>query len=147
MTCEEFRILSLRRDNDEPINTEGSEHLASCPTCVASETAFGDALSWFRAEGLPKAPDLSLSVMKAIALEAESGETPVSIGKWFTILVIMIGAMSLSPIGATFAWLQARFGQLFLVPLFLTFGIAVTIYCACFIASHLDDLAQRWGIR
>ena len=70
----------------------------------------------------------------------------VSWGKWIGVGFLIMLSIAVAPFGSDFGWLSSLMGDSFRLPFALTLGLAMTVYCSLFIASHLDELTERFKL-
>jgi hypothetical protein len=120
-----------------------------------------------RASFFPAAPDIEDRVMAAIyAEEAAQNEYAarneyavpltlvdqitgevVSLRSWVITGIIVLVSLTSAFFGIDFIKVAAANGSAFLLPVGLTVGGITTFYGALFIASHLEELSERFGLR
>jgi hypothetical protein len=105
----------------------------------------------------PPAPAMEEAVMEVIRREAlDPGDVPmeiadppeaVSFRSWVIAGLIILISLSSAFIGLDFAEVAEKGGSSFLIPVGLTVGLAVSIYGALLIGTHLKELSGRFGLR
>ena len=93
---------------------------------------------------LPPAPDLSGKIMP---LQSPGAQDPVSFRSWIAVGLVILASLIAYPMGLAFEKMAGVLGTELLLPIALTLGISITIYCALFIVSHLEELSERFGLR
>lgn len=147
MNCEQAgkRIAEKTGDGDLPIGVR--IHLFRCPSCAAEAKRMGAAVRSMRRDFLPAAPDFSLAVMNAIRAIPKPKTDPVSFRDWAIVGAVILAALGLSPMTASFKWIKTAFGSGFTLPLNIVLGLLIAGYCALFIGTHLDEIAERVNLR
>jgi hypothetical protein len=145
MNCERCMERYLETDNRRPLPLIARWHLAKCPACRAEIARAQLARDRVRA-ALPEAGlDRTDAIMASVRL-APRPRREVGIREWLISLLAILVSMAIAPLGANFAWVKELFGSGYLLPFYLVFGIALTVYCVLFIGSHLDSFSERFGI-
>jgi len=78
-------------------------------------------------------------------IENVAGE-PVSLKNWVLVGVIVFLSLLLSSVGLGFSAPGILLRSNLLLPISLTLGFGVTIYGGVFIASHMEDFSERFGL-
>ncbi|HOO70201.1 MAG TPA: hypothetical protein PK926_00450 [Spirochaetota bacterium] len=87
--------------------------------------------------------DFSEDIMKRIEkLNLHYGHN-ISTMRWIFIGVIIWLSIMLITFSNSFSWLTDYFGARLLIPLNIVLGTGISIYAACYILSHLDELKKR----
>lgn len=159
MTCSRAIDIFLNEDGGPStsfIDYIGAHlHLLRCRRCRHELRQVEETLDLMRTDFLPKAPDLGDAIMAAIQQEVvaaaakaadESTEEIMPLRNWVFAGVTIFASLAISPLGAAFNWLVRRLGSDLVLPIALTLGAVITAYCALFIASHLEELAERFGL-
>jgi hypothetical protein len=159
MTCSRAMDIFLDEDGGNAtsfIDYIGARlHLLRCRRCRHELAQVEEALDLMRTDFLPNAPDLSDAVMAAIQQDVaaaaakavdESAEEIMSLRTWVFAGVTIFASLAISPLGAAFNRLVRSLGSDLILPIALTLGAVLTAYCALFIASHLEELAERFGL-
>jgi hypothetical protein len=145
MKCDQCMDLYIESDNRSTLPFSARRHIARCAACSGQVAKMEAARTALRAS-LPKAStDCSSVVMAAVGL-AKRPRREVGVREWIISFLAILLSMVLAPLGADFTWVKALFGSGYLLPFNIVFGIALTVYCVVFIASHLDTLSERFGI-
>ena len=129
-------------------------HLLFCPDCAQKMERFEVCRDILISDFLPPAPGLEDSVMAMINGEegapGETGETLVpgflSTRGWVIAGLIMFVSLATAFFGLEFNKIALAAGMSFLLPVGITIGVALTVYGALFIGSHLKELSQRFGL-
>ena len=159
MTCDRAMDLFIVETDGEHIPFVHSVllrfHLQRCQKCAAETMRLHWALSLMKSDSLPKAPDLSDPIMAAVRMEVaaqavravdEDAAEPVSTRNWLVGGLVIFASLAVFPLGRTSDWLVRLLGSDLTFPIAVTLGIILTAYCALFIGSHLDELAERFGL-
>lgn len=121
-------------------------HLWTCPRCAYMAKLFEDSYAELQTGFIPMAPDSEDIIMAAVREEVKKKVRPISELKWIGIGLIVLAASILPSFGNTLKWLGDLYTTGILLPLYLTIGGLVTVYCVFFIASHLEVLSKRFKI-
>jgi hypothetical protein len=131
-------------------------HLLHCPRCAASAAALEAAQTLMQTSFFPPAPAVENAVMEVIRREAldpddvpmEIADPPeaVSFRSWIIAGFIILISLSSTFFGLDFANVTEEEGSSFLISVGLTVGMAVSIYGALFIGTHLKELSGRFGL-
>jgi hypothetical protein len=129
-------------------------HLLFCPDCAQEIERFEVCKDILIHDFLPPAPDLEDSVMAMIAGEEiapeETSENAapgfLSTKGWVIAGLIMLVSLATAFFGLEFNKIALAAGMSFLIPVGITIGIALTVYGALFIGSHLKELSERFGL-
>ena len=105
-----------------------------------------------KADFIPHCPDFEKPVMECLYNEAdpeEKTDAPAgfSFRGWVLIGFFVLLSLSSSFFGISFGIIANEEGLSFLLPVGITIGIVLTCYGAFFIASHLEELSSRFGLR
>jgi hypothetical protein len=133
-------------------------HRLYCFRCDEKFRQLESAREFMRTGFFPSTPDFEDSVMRLIRKESVLDEAPESAMGGFSIIQglslrgwVITGFVVLLSLGSAFFGMgftkvAADEGSSFLVPIGLTMGMVVTGYGALFIASHLKELSERFGL-
>ena len=137
-------------------------HLFFCPDCARENERLIICRDILRNDFIPPSPDFENSVMAMIPGEEtvfeEKVQTKVhptaqypipgflSTRGWVIAGVIMMVSLMSAFFGLEFNKIAHAAGMSFLLPVGITIGIALTIYGALFIGSHLKELSERFGL-
>jgi len=133
-------------------------HLFFCPDCARENERFMICRDILRNDFIPPSPDFENSVMAMIPGEETGFEETVqpvaqppipgflSTRGWVIAGVIMMVSLMSAFFGLEFNKIAHAAGMSFLLPVGITIGIALTIYGALFIGSHLKELSERFGL-
>jgi hypothetical protein len=66
---------------------------------------------------------------------------------WIGAGAILLCSMFLVPFSNSFAWLRDSFGSSLEVPLHIMLGIAIATYATLFIGTHVDQVAEKLGLK
>ena len=129
-------------------------HLLFCPDCAREVERFRVCADILRNDFLPPSPGLEDTVMtmveneEAAALAAAQTEVPgfMSTRGWVIAGLIMLVSLATAFFGLEFNKIALAAGMSFLLPVGITIGIALTVYGALFIGSHLKELSERFGL-
>jgi hypothetical protein len=150
MNCERAIQVFLSLDNGEAFPEDLKRHLESCPTCARTVRLLQSVFTALSEEGLAEAPVGSTDLVMAsvrISARAEDPEERLSMGKWLVAGVIMFASVFLVSFSDSHMWLRRVFGMSLEVPLSLILGAAMAIYASLFIGTHIDKVADFFGLR
>jgi hypothetical protein len=145
MRCERCIDLYIESDNREELPFGARLHVSHCGLCRAEIERLESARLGLLSLLPEPAGECSIRIMAAVHL-AKRPRREVGFREWIVSFLVLLLSMLLAPLGSDFHWIKALFGTDFLIPFSLFFGVALTIYCALFIASHMDFLSERFGI-
>jgi len=124
-------------------------HRAHCRTCAEEAVRMERVYRFLRTDYISEAPDLRSAIMDKINIPGEAenpvGE-PVSLRNWVLVGMIVFFSLLLSSVGLEFSAPGILLRSNLLLPITLTLGFGVTIYGGVFIASHMDDFSERFGL-
>ncbi|GHU10528.1 hypothetical protein FACS1894151_09970 [Spirochaetia bacterium] len=142
-------------------------HLLFCPDCAEAASQLEIAKTSLREDFFPSAADMESSpggsiedsiMLKIAAEEFETGDlldkdyeetgapAGVSLRGWVITGCIVLVSLSTSFFGMDFNTVASTGGDSFLLPMGITIGAVITSYGALFIASHLKELSNRFGL-
>jgi hypothetical protein len=129
-------------------------HLLVCPNCAQEVERFEVCRDILQNDFMYPAPDLEDSIMSMInageeeAAEAMEAEVSggFSIRGWIIAGIVMLVSLATVFFGLEFNKVALIAGMAFTIPIGITIGLALTIYGALFIGSHLKDLSERFGL-
>jgi hypothetical protein len=81
------------------------------------------------------------------AMEGTSEEAGVSFRSWIITGIVMFFSLSTSFFSLNFTKLAISQDLSFLLPMGITIGAVLTIYCTIFIGSHIKELSEKFGLR
>ena len=87
--------------------------------------------------------EVSAEVFSGIEAEVPGG---FSFRAWVITGFFMLVSLAVVFFGLDFTSVASVYGSSFLVPLGITIGTALTIYCAVFIGSHLKELTSHFKL-
>ncbi|MDR1857874.1 MAG: peptidoglycan-binding protein [Treponema sp.] len=129
-------------------------HLLLCPDCAQEVERFEVCRDLFRGDFMPPSPGLEDAVMAMVAVEQgdvlDDREAEVAGGfstrGWVIAGLVMLVSLATAFFGLDFNRVALAAGMSFLIPVGITIGMALTIYGALFIGSHLKELTERFGL-
>ena len=141
MTCERF-LEQLDGLDNQRLPIDMVVHARTCPDCERELETLGKALSCYR---LPDATPMVDLVPRVSALlpYVPAPRRSVSMRDWLLVGLLIVISMVMVPMLGDFRALRAVYGTGFTLPVFLTYGVAITLYAGLFIMSHLDDFSRR----
>lgn len=141
MTCERFREQLDGLDNQRlPIDMV--VHARTCPDCARELETLSAALSCYRLPDATPSVDL-VPRIAALLPYLPAPRRSVSMRDWLLVGLLIVISMVMVPMLGDFRALRAVYGNGFTVPVFLTYGVAITLYAGLFIMSHLEDFSRR----
>jgi hypothetical protein len=127
-----------------------SAHLLFCPSCADASRKLDLAEETMRTQFFPISPDIEDVVMRQIeeiTEESEDFEYDSSFRGWVVTGVIVLFSLSSVFFGMNFKQVAVSQGLSFILPIGITIGVVLTTYSAVFIASHLKELSEHFGLR
>ena len=129
-------------------------HLLFCPDCAQQVERFEVCKDILSSDFLPPSPGFEDAVMAMISgeenmpEETARAEIPgfLSTRGWVIAGLIMFVSLATAFFGLDFNKIAAAAGMSFMIPVGITIGIALTVYGALFIGSHLKELTERFGL-
>jgi len=140
-------LIYLEADEYQPLRIR--LHLLFCPNCRKEAARMASLLADMRSfEPVPEDFDMTYCIMRSILalhsnvpIEAKN----VSMLKWIAAGLLILFSMVVVRFSKTYIWIKAAYGDYFEAPMYLVFGIILTVYIALFIASHIDELSHFTG--
>jgi len=143
MKCKKIIDRFLEQDVYETIPLSIRLHIFLCPKCKkeifqlkSKFNSLGDSSSFVMEHDMS---DVILN--KIIKLEVEF-EQNISSFKWLSTGSIIITGTCLIPFSSSFSWMNNHFGANLEIPLSIVMGLAVSIYAAIFIATHMNEIKK-----
>lgn len=129
-------------------------HLLVCPDCAQEVERFELCRDILNNDFMFSAPGHEDAVMPMISAEeeeiAEAREAEVpggfSIRGWIIAGIVMLVSLATVFFGLEFNKIALISGMAYTIPIGITIGIALTVYGALFIGSHLKILSERFGL-
>jgi hypothetical protein len=164
MTCRDVRDkLYDSWGDDEPLpfftRLEIALHFLYCGHCAREARQMESAREILRNDFFPPAPHFEdplmeriyageiLDISKEEVLETQNVPGEISFRRWVITGLIVLVSLATAVFGKDFISIAASQGMSFLLPLGLTIGLVVSGYGALFIASHLRELSDLFGLR
>lgn len=141
MTCQRF-LEQLDGLDNRRLPLEMVVHARTCPACARQLEILGRAIAVYRQPDEPIAVDLVPRV-SALLPYLPAPRRVVSMRDWLLVGLLIAISMVMVPLLGDFRALRAAYGPGFTLPVFLTYGVAMTLYAGLFIISHLDDFSRR----
>jgi hypothetical protein len=151
-----------------PVHLEICLHLLLCPHCAEELKNLRAAQELIKNGFFPPSPGIEDAVMAKLPEYAagtelsdmSSDEEPLFIGdslhsdfsavpsfrNWVIIGIIILVSLSTVFFGMDFENIARSQGSSFLIPVGITVWVVLTCYGALFIASHLKELSDRFGL-
>lgn len=142
-TCDFYMEEFLALDKNESIPFALCVHLLCCKTC-RSQVRMLYLAEKKAAEPLrvsaPITDEKIVAIMKAVdpSYNAEKA-CPVSLKSWLIAGAIMVFGM----LFFIFSYAFVGFSASLSVWIYLTFGICIALYCACFVGSNMDFFVKK----
>jgi hypothetical protein len=121
-------------------------HLASCPSCARQAKLVAKAISAYRFEGpADRAPGAAEGgateerIMASVRLVSPPRQD-FAIFDWLFPAMVILFSLCLLPLASSLGFIESLLGEGGALSLALVLGIAFTIYCAFFIATHIQEL-------
>jgi len=159
MSCS--NILDMVYSNEENISLlnhlQIGFHAFFCQDCARKIELYNSARTSMKEDFFPSV-DVEDSVMARIAHENENellafdeeSVHPVhgvpSTRGWVIAGVVLVVSLVSAFFGFDFRRLASESGMSFMLPMGITIGLILTVYCALFIGSHLKELSERFGL-
>ena len=156
------RILDMVYESEEPAisgqplfnQVQIWLHTLLCPSCAQEIERFEVSKAIMREDFFPSSPGFENSIMALIAAEEEQSQSEeiyavpggISTRGWIISGLIILISLATVFFGLDFQNLASETGISFLLPVGITVGIVLTTYGALFIASHLKELSERFGL-
>jgi hypothetical protein len=158
MRCESFLDRYDLLDAGEEPGILLRLHLARCPRCQEKVLAVNGALAAYREESAAPGFDEEGGSMREGAFFAVEEDERVderimaavrllpkprreaNVRDWAIAGGLIVASMALIPFDQSISSIKEIFGTSYALPLSLVLGIALTVYAAVFIATHMDDL-------
>ena len=159
MNCSKIMEMVYEDDNISLFDQlQISLHSFFCCACSQEIDKYQAARAVLRKDFFPNAPEyLENSIMTKIAngheedplaakLPAYTIPGGLSTRGWVIAGLIVMISLVTAFFGFDFKNLTNEFGMSFILPVGITIGIVLTVYCALFIGSHLKELTERFGL-
>ncbi|MDR2807878.1 MAG: peptidoglycan-binding protein [Spirochaetaceae bacterium] len=130
-------------------------HCLWCVRCSEEIKKLRMAEKEMHTQFFPPAPQLDQSIMEQLAFEIETlvttKNTPepaagFSFRSWIITGLVILISFSTVFLGMDFINIANFAGSSFLLPVGITIAAVLTVYGALFIASHLKELSDRFGL-
>jgi hypothetical protein len=129
-------------------------HTIVCPDCAQEIERFEVTKAIMREDFFPSSPALENTIMARITAEEEQEEDietyaipgGISTRGWVIAGLIILISMVTAFFGFDFRNVANESGISFMLPMGITIGCVLTTYGAFFIASHLKELSERFGL-
>jgi len=126
-------------------------HLLFCPACREKLRRLNLCKKILREDFLPESPGLEDAIMSTIAVE-DLADTQAAVPEGFSFRgwtiagLVLLVSMATIFFGMDFNRVALASGTSFIIAIGITMGLALSIYGALFIASHLERLSRRFGL-
>lgn len=141
MTCKRF-LEQLDELDNQRLPLDMVVHARNCPDCARELAMLGRAIASYRVPDEQANGEL-LSRVSALLPFVPAPRRVVSMRDWLLVGLLIVISMVMVPLLGDFRALRAAYGTGFTLPVFLTYGVAITLYAGLFIISHLDDFSRR----
>jgi hypothetical protein len=126
-------------------------HTFFCRDCAEKIERLEAARYVMRNSFLPSSPiGIEDSIMKKIELEEniEPYAVPggISTKGWVIAGLVIFISLATAFFGLDFQKIAQETGKSFLLPVGITIGIILTVYCVFFIGSHIKELTERFDL-
>jgi len=132
-------------------------HIILCGQCAAHLGNYEKARFLLKTEFFPPSPDFSDSIMNSIYREDEEYEEEASghlmeaggfsVRGWVIAGLALIISLATIFFGQDFASIVRDQGSSYLIPLGILIGVAITVYGALFIGSHLKEFSEKFKLK
>lgn len=141
MTCKRF-LEQLDGLDNRCLPLDMVVHARTCPDCARQLDILGRAIAVYRMPDELVAVDMVPRV-SALLPYVPAPRRVVSMRDWLLVGLLITISMVMVPLLGDFRALRAAYGPGFALPVFLTYGVAITLYAGLFIMSHLDEFSRR----
>lgn len=142
MKCEVFEERYDRAEDGAKLSPALALHLARCPRCAARVELRRRALALYR---LPvPGPDLASRVLAVLPFLPRPHRT-VSLRNWILSGLALSASVILVPAQKVFSLVIEEYGNRWMLPFVLVFGLSVSVFGALFIGTHMDELSGLVG--
>ena len=126
-------------------------HSLFCPVCAEKIERYENAKILMKEDFFPSVPPaLEETIMARINAEQADEAHDVAGGfstqSWVIAGLVILISLTTAFFGLDFKSLALESGMSFMLPVGITIGIVLTTYGALFIASHLKELSERFGL-
>ncbi len=142
MKCEVFEERYDRAEEGAKLSPSLALHLARCPRCAARVELRRRALELYRLPGPD--PDIASRILAALPFLPRPRRT-VSLRDWILSGLVLSVSVVLVPAQKVFALVIEAYGNRWMLPFALVFGLAVTVFGALFIGTHMDEMSGMLG--
>jgi hypothetical protein len=169
MDCREIMDLVYEYDGDDSaplfVKVRLWFHAVFCSRCAREMKRYAAARETLHAGFFSSVPDLEESIMARIFAEPDTEncdgyeimqdeeerlapmEEGISFRSWVINGLIVFFSLSTSFFSLNFNKLAVSQDLSFLLPMGITIGLVLTVYCAVFIGSHIKELSEKFGLR
>jgi len=157
MSCSKILGMVYEDDNISLLNhLQIGFHAFFCTDCAGKIELYHAARASMKKDFFPSL-DIEDSVMARISREIENEENieeeaaypvpgvPTTRG-WVIAGIILVVSLVTAFFGFDFKRLASESGMSFMLPMGITIGAILTVYCALFIGSHLKEFSERFGL-
>lgn len=141
MTCKRF-LEQLDELDNQRLPLDMVVHARTCPDCARELAMLGRAIASYRVSDEQATGELA-SRVSALLPFVPAPRRVVSMRDWLLVGLLIVISMVMAPLLGDFRALRAAYGTGFTFSVFLTYGVAITLYACLFIISHLDDFSRR----
>lgn len=142
MNCEVFEERYDRSEDGAKLSPALALHLARCPRCAARVDLRRRALELYRLPGT--GPDIASRVLAALPFLPRPHRS-VSLRDWILAGLALSASVILVPAQRVFSLVIEEYGNRWMLPFVLVFGLAVSVFGALFIGTHMDELSGLVG--
>ncbi len=138
MKCETCIRRFLELDDYSRVPLLLRLHALRCPACRAEMDRLAKTFAEIAcADSCGNKYDAADAIMTRIRLSGVSYGKRVPMYNWIGVGILMVGGMFLLNFSDSLMWLKSQFGGTIEVPLNLVMGVAITLYAAAFVATHM----------
>ncbi len=141
MTCERF-LEQLDGLDNQGLPIDMVIHARTCPACSRELEMLGKAITCYRESDGTGMVDL-VPRISALLPYVEAPRRSVSMRDWLLVGLLIVISMVMLPMLGDFRALRAVYGPDLTLPIFLTYGVAITLYAGLFTMSHIEDFSKR----
>lgn len=142
MKCEIFEERYDRSEEGAKLSPSLALHLARCPRCSARVELRRRALELYRLPGPD--PDIASRILAALPFLPRPRRA-VSLRDWILSGLVLSLSIILVPAQGVFSLVIQEYGNRWMLPFVLVFGMAVTVFGALFIGTHMDEMSGLIG--
>ncbi|HNR88708.1 MAG TPA: hypothetical protein PKM65_10245 [Spirochaetota bacterium] len=141
MNCDKAMRRYLETDNRAYVALAVKFHALRCARCRAEIARLDrEFRALLNQAPFDAPPDLADAVMHAARRSRIENATNVGTGKWVAVGGAILSSIVLVPFSDSLIWLKDHFGGHFEVPFSIMLGVAISVYAALYIGTHLEQI-------